>query len=84
MDIRQARAACLELVIALMEQGGDSAFKKIGINDQNTFKQLLEYEVNRKPEKEVKKFIFAVSKVVKKYNIPTEEKRILNIFDKIK
>ena len=83
MEIQQARAACLELIVALMQQGNNS-FNNIGVKDQNAFKQLLEYEVNRKPEKEVKKFVFAVSRVVHKYNIPTEEKRILNIFDKIK
>ena len=68
--------------MALMEQGNNS-FKNIGVNDQAAFKQLLEYEVNRKPEKEVKRFVFAVSKVVHKYNIPTEEKKVLNIFDRL-
>ncbi len=83
MDTQQARAACLELIIALMEQGNNNAFNKIGVTDREAFKQLLALEVNRKPDKEVKKFVMAVSKVVHKYNIPTEEKRILNIFDRV-
>ena len=83
MDTQQAKAACLELITALMEQGNNS-FGKLAEKDKATFKQLLEYEVSRKPDKEVKRFVMAVSKVVHKYNIPTEEKRILNIFDKVK
>ncbi len=84
MDSQQLKDAALELIVALMEQNDQASFQKIGVNDKQVFMQLLKYEVDRKPDRQLKQFLFTVAKIVKKYDIPTEEKKIVNLFDRIK